>query len=88
MDSHVNAVFNQGLTKGVYVALFQADWQSTTAHPDRKLVLSVNCTEPVSQMQRINLDDYDKSHIATFNTALEELIAKNIVQQPADDKKY
>ena len=79
MDSHVNAVFNKGLTKGVYVALFQADWQTAAAHPDRKLVLSVNCTEPVSQMQRIDLDDYDNSHIATFNTALEELIAKNIV---------
>ena len=76
MDSHVNAVFQNGLTKGVYVALFQADWQTPASHPERKLVFSVYCPQTVSQMVRVNLDDYDKSHIQTFNTALEELLAR------------
>ena len=41
-------------------------------------------------MQRVNLDDYVNSadHIATFSAALDELMAKNLIQQPADDKQY
>ena len=40
-ESHVGVFFPVGLSKGVYVALFKADWESH--HTERKLVFAASC---------------------------------------------
>ena len=46
----------EGLTKGVYVALFQVDF--TDEYKERKLVFSVYCAESIRNLQRVSLENY------------------------------
>lgn len=45
-----------GLSKGVYVAMYQADFNSD--HPERKLVFSVYCAQPIRNLKRVSVENY------------------------------
>ena len=45
-DSHASVSFLEGLSKGVYVALYQTEF--TDSDPERKLIFSVYCGQPTT----------------------------------------
>lgn len=62
----------EGLHKGVYVALFQADF--TEENKERKLVFSVYCGQPIRNFHRVDLTYYPQESIDTFDDALQRLL--------------
>lgn len=71
-ESHCTVPLLAGLSKGVYVVLYQA--QFTDEYPERKLVFSVYCNQPVPDLRRVSHEVISEDTIYTLDDALEEKV--------------
>ena len=58
----------EGLTKGVYVALYQTEFNQL--YNERKLVFSVYCNQHIHSLSRIGTSEYPEEAINKFENAL------------------
>ena len=58
----------EGLTKGVYVALYQTEFNRL--YDERKLVFSIYCNQPIHSLRRIGINEYPVEAINKFENAL------------------
>ena len=77
----------EGLSKGVYAVFYQAEFNQSD-YPERKLVFSVYCGQPISSLSAISLDKYDTNNIDMFEYALQKQVERHVVTQADDEDDY
>ena len=74
----------EGLTKGVYVALYQTEFNQL--YNERKLVFSIYCNQPIHSLRRIGTNEYPSSAISTFENALQAKVERYLITQVEDEE--
>ena len=66
----MTTVLADGLQKGVYAVFYQAEFNSSGDYPERKLVFSVYCNQPIQSLTAVSLQGYETYNIETLELAL------------------
>ena len=72
-----------GLSKGVYLALYQGEFFES--NPERKLVFSVYSSQPINTLGRVEMQEYPSDAVDAFEQALMRKMQRQMISAMGED---